>query len=112
MVAAVLSAVPTAAAVACPAAEIIDVNCDNAELALVLAVLAVPCAVDAFVNAVDALLEAVFAVEVVAAAAVCTSEAECPVVVPPVRPCHRSSHPVWMFVTAVLRAAPTADAVD
>lgn len=65
-----LRAVPTAAAVAAPADEIIDVNWLSAELALVEAVLAVVCAAPAFVIAVDALDEAVFAVEAVAAAAV------------------------------------------
>lgn len=55
---------------------------------------AVPCADDALVMAVEALADAVFAVDAVAAAAVCTSEAEWPVVLPPVRPCHRLSQPV------------------
>lgn len=94
MVVAVLIAVPTALIVAAPAAEIKLVSDDNAEDAFVDAVFAVPCAVDAFVIAVDAFVDAVLAVEAVAAAAVCTSAAEWPVDEPPVKPCHRLSHPV------------------
>lgn len=90
-VTAVLRAVPTAAAVASPAAEIIDVNWLSAELAFVPAVLAVVCAVEAFVIAVPALVDAVLAVDVTLDAAVFSADKVLPVPDPPVNACHRSS---------------------
>lgn len=92
--AALLSAVPNAVALAAPAAEIALVHCVRAELAFVLAVLAVVCAVPAFVIAVLALLLAVLAVEVIAAAAVCTFAAVCPVTDVPVKALTRLFHSV------------------
>lgn len=88
LVAVVLRNEPTAAAVDCPAAVIIAVNCDKADDALELAVFAVDCAVPAFVIAVLALVDAVAAVDAVEDAAVFTSVAVWPVVPPPVSPCH------------------------
>lgn len=93
-------------------------SCDNADVALALAVVAPDCAVlaevaaaAAFVKAVDAFDEAVFAVEDVEAAAVLTVAGVFPVVDPPVSPCHRSSHPVCRLVAVVDRKFPNAVAV-
>lgn len=94
MVPAVLSNVPSAVAEAAPAALMAEVHCDRAELAFVLAVFAVPCAVDAFVSAVDALVLAVFDVEVTAAAAVFTLAAVLPVDDPPANAWYKLSQVV------------------
>lgn len=90
MVAALLRAVPSAVALAAPAAVIAEVHWLSADEALVLAVFAVPWALDAavfadaaFVMAVEALVLAVLAVDAVAAAAVLTFDKLLPVDEPP-----------------------------
>lgn len=102
---------PMAAEVAWPAAVSIEVNCDRALEALVDAMFAVPCAVEALVMAVLALVDAVLEVDVTAAAAVCTLAGVCPVEPVPVNAVTKSFQVDCRFVPSELSAAPKAVAL-
>lgn len=88
---------PIAVAVDWPAAVSIADNCVRA--------------LDALVPALVAFVDAVFAVDAVAAAAVCTSLAVFPVTDVPYVPFQNAFQVDCKFVTAVLKAVPTAVAV-